>query len=363
MAFSFWFILIIIYLIITNERKFLEIKRLSSDKYFVIFDTELVVYTNDFTENKSILNFSKIIDSFDSTRIKTYTYNGTIFIFCLIENELFIYDDNKEKIFKFNMNSLISRNLLEYKYYNIIPYNTNNNLNLIIYSIRNQLYYINPYRSFACYYNVYIHFNIKYENENLFFIPQKNVSNEINYNLLQMKNLCFIFDSSIIKCIYYDNNDYLNLEFNINNGKFSNSYFKSFYNDFLKNYIFQENNLILNDFKTFDIISSKSKNDNYLACSLHIIFYQKKHPNSDIYTSNFTDCMICNQSDIFGDCPFIKNSYIEDCSRLKTYYFLEKDLFVLICKKFNEFILLIIDSDKHQVIDKKIIHINCTDNL
>ena len=45
---------------------------------------------------------------------------------------LYIYDKKNNKIVSFPMNELIEKDLIEYKYYNIIPYNRDNKLKLII---------------------------------------------------------------------------------------------------------------------------------------------------------------------------------------------------------------------------------------
>jgi len=179
MAFYREIYIVIIYIIVimpTKEKKFIEAKNLNSGFFFVVFDTGLSVYDNNLAYYKFHLDFSEQIKDFDNIIILKHIYEGNIFIFCLIKDKLFIYDDNKSKLFEFEMTSLIDIKLLEYKYYSIIPYNKNSNLNLIIYTIKEQIICWNyncreyTYR----YYNYYIDFNIKFENDNLSLISSKN---------------------------------------------------------------------------------------------------------------------------------------------------------------------------------------------
>ena len=167
--------------------------------------------------------------------------------------------------------------------------------------------------------------------------------------LLDEKNICHILDPSLtIKCIYYDNIYFFPLQYNIIRNEFQKS----------NVHIYFEN------FNFYEITSSKSdKNNNYLICPLYII----KNNNN-----NFTMCQICDENKDFNDCDFVENLYEKDfvenlyekdCSRIKSFFFSEDNKYVLICKTFDEFILLIIDSDIKKAINKKIIYIECRDGV
>ena len=123
---------IILYLPIYNS-KFIEIKSLSSGKYLVLFDNKISIYNNNFIENKTLETFSNLIRGTDNIIINKHIYNQDIFIFILIKNYLYIYDDKRENFFSFNVANSVKSNYLKYKYYNLLPYNTNNNkLNIVI---------------------------------------------------------------------------------------------------------------------------------------------------------------------------------------------------------------------------------------
>ena len=369
MAFYNEIYIVIIYLIVimpTNEKKFIEAKNLNSDFFFVVFDTGLYVYDNNLAYCKFHSDFSEQINDFDNIIILKHIYEENIFIFCLIKDKLFIYDDNKSKLFKFEMTSLIDIKLLEYKYYSIIPYNKNSNLNLVIYTIEKEIIC----RKKNCreytyrYYNYYINFNIKFENDNLSLISLKNSFYEVYPVLFNEKNLCYFFDSfSTIKCIYYQDKYYDNLDYNIIESKFYNSYYYFSYYEYLIFEYCPKHSWEIDLFETYDIVSSKSKSENYLVCSLYIINYYEIYNYYKKIKFNITECILCEPSDTFDDCPIIENSYYEGCSNIETYYFTENDRFVLVCEIYNAFILSIIDDSQFKVIDTKIIYINCTDDV
>jgi hypothetical protein len=246
------------------------------------------------------------------------------------------------------MKDLIGSELLDYKYYNIIPYNDNNKLKLIISSLKEELKKENCFWFFGCwdynyyYYNVYKYFEFNYNNRRnkWEFQFQKTKTFSIPSLLLDEKNICHILDPSLtIKCIYYDNIYFFPLQYNIIRNEFQKS----------NVHIYFEN------FNFYEITSSKSdKNNNYLICPLYII----KNNNN-----NFTMCQICDENKDFNDCDFVENLYEKDCSRIKSFFFSEDNKYVLICKTFDEFILLIIDSDIKKAINRKIIYIECMNNI
>ena len=95
----------------------------------------------------------------------------------------------------------------------------------------------------------------------------------------------------------------------------------------------------------------QSKN-NYLVCPLYL---EKNCFFGCDYYGNYTLCQLCDKDKDFDECSRINYLYEEDCYKIQTYYFNETDKFALICKKFKEFIILIIDHDKLELIEKKIV--------
>ena len=79
------------------------------------------------------------------------------------------------------------------------------------------------------------------------------------------------------------------------------------------------------------------------------------------YSNTHVECYLCDKDQNINKCLYIDNSYEEDCSHVRTYFFKETNKYGVICQKSNEFIFLIIDHQQLQVINKKIIYIECTD--
>ena len=347
-------LIILIYLLSilpkTNS-KFIDIKSLNSEKYFVVFDNGLYIYDNNFAQIKPLESFRTF--SSNNLFIIKHIYQGNVYIFCLISNYLYIYDETRDKFSSFPINNLIESEHLKYPYYNIIPYNNDNKLNLIISSIKEEMkvekckwkkYFVGCEDIFYyVYYNVYKDYNFYYKNENKLIYQLKDTKQfDVPSGLLRLKNICHILGSSfIIKCIYYDTVNFFPLQYNIAQNLFQ----KSNKNTFFANYNFIK-------------IASAKSDINYLICPLYV---QKYFYNMGNYF-NFTNCQMCDENKDFNKCDFVENLYEEKCSNIKAYFFNEKNEFAFICKNFKEFILSIISKDTKKVIERKIIYINCTDN-
>ena len=342
-------IILIIFLISlpsTKETKFIEIKSLKSGKYFIVFDTNLFIYNKHLKLENTLTGFK--MNSSSNLIIIKHIFQENTYIFCLINDYIYLYNENENKLLSFKMKDLIGSELLDYEYINIIPYNDNNKLKLIISSLKEELKAEKCFWFIGCwdynyyYYNVYKYFEFNYNNwkKKWEFQFQKSEIFSIPSLLLDEKNICHILDPSLtIKCIYYDNIYFFPLQYNIIRNEFQKS----------NVHIYFEN------FNFYEITSSKSdKNNNYLICPLYII----KNNNN-----NFTMCQICDENKDFNDCDFVENLYEKDCSRIKSFFFSEDNKYVLICKTFDEFILLIIDSDIKKAINRKIIYIECMNNI
>ena len=351
---SHLFQLIIIYLISflpKNEAKFIELESLSSGNYFIVLDSGIFIYNNELKEKKSLRDFERNnkIGTSDIINIRKHIYNENIYIFCRINNYLYIYDEYNNKLTSFIMTYYVDQTLLNYKYYNIIPYNTNDNkLNIIISSIREEVKKEWCWESIRCkyyyYYNDYIDYNIKLNGDKISFNDRnKNKQSfEVSSTLLNEKNICYLMDSSnIVKCIYYDNIYFFPLQYNVLQNNFNKSSYHYYYDE-----------LIINK-----IASAKSNKNNYLICPL---FVEEQYIYNNYY--NFTTCQLCDKDNDYDKCSYINYLFEEGCSDLKAYYFNETDKYVLICKTYNEFILLIIDHNSKILISRKIFYMNCTNN-
>ena len=155
--------------IIVCKTKYMNIKSLKYDKYFLVYDTNIYIWDYNNENPKSILNF-KSIEPADNIIIIKHIYNKNIYIFCLIRDYLHIYVEQKNQIFNFSISQFLEGELLYYKYYNIIPYNTKNNkLNFIVSSLKEEIKEENCILLWWCdeipyYYNTYLDYNIYFNN-------------------------------------------------------------------------------------------------------------------------------------------------------------------------------------------------------
>ena len=181
-----------------SETKFIEIKSISSENYLVVFDTGFFIYDNNLTSIKSLFNFTSSIVDLDNIIITKHIYKTNIYIFCLIQNYIYIYDDSKRKIFNYDIKSLVEdEEFINYKYGNIIPYNTEKDkMNLILSSLKNKQNWC--YKK--CHYDyIYMDYNIKLGEENLDIILNNTKTQQFIFsaNLLENKNICHILDNFI----------------------------------------------------------------------------------------------------------------------------------------------------------------------
>ena len=316
------------------ETKFLDIKSLNSENYFVLLDNGVFICDYNLNFKKTLIFFNQTIRDTEKVIIKKHIHKDEIYIFCLIKEYVFIYFDSLQSLFYISINQLVNSQYLDYKYYNIIPYNTKeNNLNFIINSIVHVIS-----KGYSFFYNSYLDYNVNYleDNLNIFFKQAKSIQ---VYNIfMDEKNICHFLETSfVLKCTYYDNTYFSNVNYNIKKDIFSNT--------FLKSYIY--NNII-------EISSSKSDKNNYLVCPL---FLKKSCLNGICnYFNNYTICMICEENQDFGYCPYISYTIEEDCFKVESFYFQDTGKFVLICKKFSEFILLTIDYQTKEAVSRKKIY-------
>ena len=164
-------IILIIFLISlpsTKETKFIEIKSLKSGKYFIVFDTNLFIYDTHLKNENTLTGFKMNFSS--NLIIIKHIFQENTYIFCLINDYIYLYDENENNLSSFKMKDLIGSELLDYEYINIIPYNDNNKLKLIISSLKEELKAEKCFWFIGCwdynyyYYNVYKYFEFNIYN-------------------------------------------------------------------------------------------------------------------------------------------------------------------------------------------------------
>ena len=131
----------IIYLLISIKaiysESFIDMKKLShNDYYFVILDTGLYLYDSMIKNCSLIYQFNNneiCTDNIEKNKINiTELYNEQkAYIFCLINEYLFIFNEYNYKLLNYSIKEIAAFNNGEY--YNLMPYNIeNNNISFII---------------------------------------------------------------------------------------------------------------------------------------------------------------------------------------------------------------------------------------
>ena len=131
----------IIYLLISIKaiysESFIDMKKLShNDYYFVILDTGLYLYDSMIKNCSLIYQFNNNeirTDNIEKNKINiTELYNEQkAYIFCLINKYLFIFNEYNYKLLNYSIKEIAAFNNGEY--YNLMPYNIeNNNISFII---------------------------------------------------------------------------------------------------------------------------------------------------------------------------------------------------------------------------------------
>ena len=228
---------------------FIDIKKLSfNNDYFVILIKGLYLYDSNFKHCSLIHRFTKqeyINNQTNKIDIAELYNEQKAYIFCLVNEYLFILDEYTYQLFHYIINEIYS--FKENDYYNLMPYKIENNeMNFIIAfnNETNNLYFF----SYNFQLNQKILYNpgiIKMDNLN---IENKMIRCEMNSNL------------TFIICFYHSKN-------NAENYFVSKSFLiedKTDGIDLSENYIYSYN--VTREIKQIKI--AKSYNDKYFACVL-----------------------------------------------------------------------------------------------
>ena len=126
-----YYLLISIKIIFTEEFK--DLKKLSLyDSYFVALDTGLYLYNFNIQDCALIYEFNDLeYNRYNNIINITELYDGNkAYTFCLINEYLFIFNEDTYKLLKYKINEIV---LLNDYYYNIMPYKIeNSNISFII---------------------------------------------------------------------------------------------------------------------------------------------------------------------------------------------------------------------------------------
>ena len=126
------FILIIISIKAIFAGEFIDLLKLSlNDNYFVVLDTGFYLY-NFNTFNCYLIHEFKCVhnNNKDKINLTELYYENKAYIFCLVNEYLFILDEYTYQLFHYIINEIYNFND---GYYNIMPYKIeNNNISFII---------------------------------------------------------------------------------------------------------------------------------------------------------------------------------------------------------------------------------------
>ena len=113
--------------------KFIDIKKLTlNDIYFVLLDSGLYLYDFNTSDIALIheLNESEYRASKDIINIAELNYKHRAYIFCLVNQYLFLFNEYTYKVLNFKINEIVP---FKGYYYNIMPYKIeNNNISFIM---------------------------------------------------------------------------------------------------------------------------------------------------------------------------------------------------------------------------------------
>ena len=111
--------------------EFFDLKKLSSfDSYFVVLDSGLYLYNPNLIDCAIIHNFNPNIKSSDKVILSQINNEEKSYIICLVNELVFIFNEYTNKT---NIYELDDYNNIKQNYYEILPYNIeNDNINFFM---------------------------------------------------------------------------------------------------------------------------------------------------------------------------------------------------------------------------------------
>ena len=332
---------LLIFIKTDSNNKFVDLLKISDGNYFVVLNRGIYIYNKNFSEKNIITTVDKYIYS---VKIAEYFYDDEIYIICYIDyyfygcNYIYIYNYKSKKLSHYEYNDEYNDEYNE----DFIFSNSQGDyvLKLIKKSEKKEN---SPYRYSFIYYYL-------------------NFTNEVNKHHLigDCKSNCHIFsNSSTLRCFFKDYDSIYNIIYNISFSGIQIELVKE-----LEYPLYFEN-----DNNVFNIQNFKfavANNNNIFICYYmnEKGYYYIYINENNIKTYNNYYYTICDLYYNFINYTEIPCIYVERCSNYKTFYFQEKDEFVLLCKLYNKFILSIIKNKDYPEIENnkciiKTISINC----
>ena len=298
-----------------------------NDKFLFVIVDGIYIFESNLIDKIKIYDFigPQIIDNVEDinkTALSDITYNTNLYVFCLVKDFLYLFDNNKKKIVK----ELDLRSYLNGKLYSLNPFINATYLSCIISYTKTTSYYV-PYKYINVnILNIYeitlLSFN---ENEQNYLISKREYFNEayVDYYsasyISKDSSTCEI-SSNILYCFYFIESS---TKIKVSGFDLSNNYEEINCN----NIYFEESHRELYEIKSFN----PSNSDLMFIC-----YYAKFYNNlGDGYKYNIVlRCIYYNiKDDLMSS---FSNSYYVNCNNFQPYYFEENDEFVLGCNNYKK---------------------------
>ena len=328
-----------------EEKKFVDIKKLSSNEFAVVLYDGIYIYNSDFSQEikASIFEKDKITNFNDNILFQSYKNDAVI---CFIDGKIIIYNSNKKAF--------------EYETYNDYDKDNKNNYNLIPFDIQQEklkfaIIYEKEYKvcnwltlCLASKTNYKIHFSIwNIDSNGKYNIENKDCEDN---SISLMKPICYPnLDYSQIKCFYIGKDDKYYLSyvlFDISSSKIEKK--GNLYSLYLANPLIQ---------------SAISETDHILFCISYT--YSNSIPFISTITVSISTCFINSWTED-GNNAYKISCTQGDCGNLKVFYFKETKQFAYVCRNTNKFIISLIndvnDITSIKCNQKDNIVIECKDN-
>ena len=309
-----FFLLLFSCCVLRVQSEFIKSYKLPNNNYFIIKTEGLYNYNKDLSTSNIIYTFdssNQIQNSEDiiNTIISEVKYNNCLYIICLAKKYIYIYDYTNNNIYdspyylsELNSKSDYKQNGVNYK---IIPYNFNNNILEFIIVLMKEGTFGNSV--------LFLYYNINIINKEIKLLKEKKFEDK-SYKFLGMEfsNLspynisCHLSTQNLeeIKCFYclgYEL-EFRSMHYLIKNDP-------------------TEDNIFIIKKNEIGIIKIKSaiSNDKNLIFACYLLKDHSSH------------CFLNNQ--VKSTYDEITYATLDTCIDMETYFFIEKNEFVLLCRK------------------------------
>ena len=340
-----------------SNRLYPKMIDLPNDKFLFIIVDGIYIFESNLLDNIKIYNFKgqQIIDQIkdiNKTTLSDITYNDNLYVFCLVKDYLYLFDNNEKKIIK----ELDLSSYLNGKSYSLNPFINATYLSCIIsYTERTNYQFIYYDDDYIYKLNLYeINFINVDENNQEYFISKREY---FNRNYVESNGISFIsrdastceISFNILYCFYFVE---YSEKVRVSGFELSNNYEEINYNDIFE----EEGNIELYEIKSFN----PSNSDLIFLCyyglfyiSLNELYYDK-----DYYIQSHCISYNIQEKQFYS----IGNTYYINCNNFQPYYFEETNQYILGCSNYNELVkTFLFDGDIDNINNDYLAPLICND--